>query len=115
ISELLSALLFQSPTCAFKFTSEWQTIELGLQSPGRNHPIRIDRDLAVFDLGADVFQTINADKEKGNSFVASILHQRAKFHVSHPNKYSPRDLLGDVPLEQVAREIAASNATSKER
>ncbi|WP_176016797.1 MULTISPECIES: serine/threonine-protein kinase [Burkholderia] len=115
IAELLSALLFQSPICAFKFTSEWQTIELGLQSPGRNHPIRVDRDLAVFDLGADVFQTINSDKEKGNAFVADILQQRAKFHVSHPNKHGPREMLGDVPLEQVAREIAASNATSKER
>lgn len=115
IAELLSALLFQSPVCAFKFTSEWQTIELGLQSPGRNHPIRVDRDLAVFDLGADVFQAINADKERGNEFVARILQQRAKFHVSHPNKHGPRELLGDVSLEQVAREIAASNSTSKER
>ncbi len=115
ISELLSALLFQSPSCAFKFTSEWQTIELGLQSPGRIHPIRIDRDVAVFDLGADVFQTITSDKEKGNEFVAQILQQRAAFHVSHPNGFSPRQLLGDVALEQVAREIASSNTTSKER
>ncbi len=115
IAELLSALLFQSPLCAFKFTSEWQTIELGLQSPARIHPIRIDRDVAVFDLGADVFQTITADKDKGNDFVATILQQRSTFHVSHPNEYGPRQLLGDIPLEQVAREIAASNTTSKER
>lgn len=114
IAELLSGLLFQSPVCAFKFTSEWQTIELGLQSPGRIHPIRIDRDLDVFDLGADVFQTITSDKDKGNAFVAKILQQRAKFHVSHP-KLGPKELLGDVPLEQVAKEIAASNSTSKER
>lgn len=115
IAELLSALLFQSPTCAFKFTSEWQTIELGLQSPGRIHPIRIDRDVAVFDLGADVFQTITSDKDTGNDFVARILQQRAAFHVSHPNEYGPRQLLGDVALEQVAREIASSNTTSRER
>ncbi|MDT3706308.1 MAG: hypothetical protein ROZ09_05735 [Thiobacillus sp.] len=115
VEELLSALLFQSPVCAFKFTSEWQTIELGLRSPGRNHPIREGRDLSVFDLGADVLQTINASgKDKGNDFVAQILQQRAKFHASHP-KWNPKDLLGDVPLEQVAREIASSNATSKER
>lgn len=115
IEELLSGLLFQSPACAFKFTSEWQTIELGLQSPGRIHPIRIDRDVSVFDLGADVFQTINASgKGKGRDFVAQILLQRAKFHVSHP-KFGPAQLLGDVPLEQVAREIASSENTSRDR
>ncbi|MDQ0080982.1 hypothetical protein J2W35_001319 [Variovorax boronicumulans] len=115
VEELLSALLFQSPTCAFKFTSEWQTIELGLRSPGRIHPIRIDRDLAVFDLGADVFETINGTgKDKGTDFVEQILRQRARYHVAHP-KFGPRELLGDVPLEQVAREIAVSSSTSRDR
>lgn len=115
IEELLSALLFQSPNCAFKFTSEWQTIELGLRSPGRIHPIRVDRDLAVFDLGADVLETINGTgKDRGTDFVEQILRQRAKFHVAHP-RYGPRELLGDVPLEQVAREIALSSTTSRER
>lgn len=115
VEELLSALLFQSPTCAFKFTSEWQTIELGLRSPGRIHPIRVDRDVAVFDLGADVFDTINSTgKDKGTDFVEQILRQRAKYHVAHP-KYGPRDLLGDVSLEQVAREIAVSSSTSRDR
>lgn len=115
IDEILSALLFQSPACAFKFTSEWQTIELGLRSPGRIHPIRVDRDLAVFDLGADVYDTINSSgKGRGEDFVEKILQQRANFHISHP-KYSPRDLLGDVPLEQVAKEIASSSSTSKEK
>lgn len=45
IERIISALLFQSPICAFKFTSEWQTIELGLKSPARIHPIRLGRDL----------------------------------------------------------------------
>jgi hypothetical protein len=115
VEELLSGLLFQSPVCAFKFTSEWQTIELGLQSPGRIHPIRDGRDLVVFDLGAEVFQTINASgKDKGTDFVAQILQQRSKFHSAHPS-HRPRDLLGDVPLETVAREIASSEVTSKDR
>ena len=115
VEELLSALLFQSPICAFKFTSEWQTIELGLSSPGRIHPIREGRDLAIFDLGGDVYQTIGASgKDKGNDFVAQILQQRAKFHLAHP-KFSPKELLGDVPLEHVAEDIASSSATSKER
>lgn len=115
VEELLSALLFQSPSCAFKFTSEWQTIELGLRSPGRIHPIRVDRDLSVFDLGADVFETINGiGKDKGTDFVEQILRQRARYHVAHP-KFGPRELLGDVALEQVAREIAVSSNTSRDR
>jgi hypothetical protein len=115
VEELLSALLFQSTVCAFKFTSEWQTIELGLYSPGRVHPIRIDRDVSVFDLGSLVHQTINGTgKGKGTDFVSQILQQRAKFHVAHP-AFTPKELLDDVTLEQVAREIASSNITSKDR
>jgi tRNA A-37 threonylcarbamoyl transferase component Bud32 len=108
IEAVLSALLFQSPTCAFKFTSEWQTIELGLRSPGRNHPIRIGRDLTVFDLGEDVFKTINAPGSAGKDFVAQILQLRAGLHAQHPRQRDPKVILGDVPLEQVAREIASS-------
>lgn len=111
IDELLSALLFQSPVCAFKFTSEWQTIELGLKSPGREHPVREGRDLTVFDLGADVLEAVNAQGNKGKNFVSQILEQRAALHIPHP-RIKPKDLLGDVALEQVAREIAASNETS---
>lgn len=109
IEALLSALLFQSPTCAFKFTSEWQTIELGLRSPGRNHPIRVGRDLTVFDLGEDVFKTINAPGYAGKDFVAQILQLRADLHAQHPRQRDPKAILGDVPLEQVAREIASSS------
>lgn len=109
IEALLSALLFQSPACAFKFTSEWQTIELGLRSPGRNHPIRIGRDLTVFDLGEDVFKTINAPGSAGKDFVAQILQLRADLHAQHPKQRDPKVILGDVPLEQVAREIASSS------
>lgn len=109
IEALLSALLFQSPSCAFKFTSEWQTIELGLRSPGRNHPIRVGRDLTVFDLGEDVFKTINAPGSAGKDFVAQILQQRAGLHAQHPKQRDPKVILGDVPLEQVARDIASSN------
>lgn len=112
VGELLSALLFQSPTCAFKFTSEWQTIELGLKSPGREHPIREGRDLTVFDLGGDVFRTVNSQGSRGKEFVSNILLQRAVLHPSHPNKRKPAELLGDVHLEQVAREIASAKDTS---
>lgn len=117
IEALLSALLFQSPSCAFKFSSEWQTIELGLRSPGRNHPIRVGRDLTVFDLGEDVFKTINAHGSSGKDFVAQILQQRAGLHAQHPQQKDPKIILGDVSLEQVAREIASSSegASQKKR
>ncbi len=109
IEALLSALLFQSPTCAFKFSSEWQTIELGLRSPGRNHPIRVGRDLTVFDLGEDVFKTISAPGSAGKDFIARILRLRADLHAQHPRQRDPSVILGDIPLEQVAREIASSS------
>ncbi|MBI4721165.1 MAG: hypothetical protein HY770_08115, partial [Chitinivibrionia bacterium] len=115
IEALLSALLFQSPTCAFKFTSEWQTIELGLKSPGRIHPIRVDRDLTVFDLGADVFKTINAPGSAGKDFVSRILQQRAGLHAQHPRQRNPRVILGDETLEQVAREIGSANEGSAQK
>jgi hypothetical protein len=115
IGELLSVLLFQNQYCAFKFTSEWQTIELGLKSPGKNHPIRIDRDLSVFDLGADVFETINGKGNRGKNFVASILRRRARVHPAHPPYQDPKKIIGDVSLEQVANEIASSEDTSNQR
>lgn len=115
VEALLSALLFQSPICAFKFTSEWQTIELGLRSPGRIHPIRVDRDLSIFDLGADVLEKINSPGSAGKQFVSRILMQRSKVLSSHPTERRPEVILGDVSLEQVAREIATVNETSGQK
>jgi hypothetical protein len=112
VGELLSTLLFQSPSCAFKFTSEWQTIELGLRSPGREHPIREGRDLTVYDLGADVFRIVNSSGGDGKRFVSDILLQRACLHPSHPKGRRPADILGDISLEAVAREIASARDTS---
>lgn len=112
IALLVSSLLFQSTICAFKFTSEWQTFELGLNSPGGNHPIRVDRDVSTFDLGADVYKTI---KKRGSSFVADILRQRALLYPQHLKRYLPAELLGDISLEEVAKEIASSSDTSATR
>lgn len=115
LESVLSGLLFSNPTCAFKFTSEWQTIELGLKSPGRVHPIRIGRDLALFDLGAEVYRTINQrGKGRGKDFVEQILLHRSKYYPDHPNK-TPSQLLGDITLEAVAKEIATSKANKKRR
>lgn len=115
IEELLSALLFQSPTCAFKLTSEAQTIELGLKSPGKLHPARIGRDLGVFDLGAEVYEKIKAQgKGNGKDFVEKILQQRATHFASHPSA-TPSVLLGDVALQSIATEIGNSRSNSPKR
>lgn len=115
IRTLLSALLFQSPSCAFKLTSEVQTIELGLKSPGERHPIRVGRDLSVFDLGAKVYQKIKK-KGKGNGryFVEEILSQRANYFTAHPET-TPSELLGDVQLKTIATEIGTSPKDSSRR
>ena len=115
IEELLSALLFQSPTCAFKLTSEAQTIELGLKSPGKHHPARIGRDLVVFDLGAEVYEKIKAQgKRNGKDFVEEILQHRAAHFASHPTA-TPSVLLGDVALQSIATEIGKSRSNSPKR
>ncbi len=115
IEELLSALLFQSPSCAFKLTSEAQTIELGLKSPGEIHPARVGRDLSVFDMGAEVYEKIKKQgKGSGRDFVEAILKQRAKHFAAHPDA-TPSQLLGDVPLETIASEIGASESSSRKR
>lgn len=115
IEELLSALLFQSPTCAFKLTSEAQTIELGLKSPGKLHPARVGRDLGLFDLGAEVYEKIKAQgKGNGKDFVEEILQQRAAHFASHPSA-KPSVLLGDVPLQRIATEIGNSRSNSPKR
>ena len=115
IEELLSALMFQSPSCAFKLTSEAQTIELGLKSPGEINLARVGRDLSVFDLGAEVYEKIKKPgKGNGRDFVEEILEQRAKHFVAHPVK-APGVLLGDVPLETIATEIGESASNSRKR
>ncbi len=116
IERIFSVLLFSDPICAFKFTSEWQTIELGLRSPGRVNPIRIDRDVSVFDLGSVVHATVKRRGEGlGKHFVEKILEQRAAHFPGHTGRYSPSQLLGDVTLETVAQDIASSGETSNTR
>ncbi len=65
IENLLSLLLFQSSSCAFKITSEAQTLELALRSPGQVERARVGRDYDVFDLGAEVYTRISARRRGG--------------------------------------------------
>jgi len=112
VEDVLSALIFQNPNCAFKMTSEAQTIFLSLKSPGTVNPAAHWRDFATFDLGAEVNQRLK-DRE-GKPFVEKILQQRAKFYPGHP-RGRPSEVLGDVPREQIAEIIASSKPDSNDR
>jgi hypothetical protein len=112
IRQLLSALLFQHPGCAFKITSEVQTMELELKTPGENLPAREGRDYSVFDLGSEVYDKIKG--QQGKDFVQQILSQRAAHFSAHPQA-TPSQVLGDVNLETIATEIAESSSTSSKR
>jgi hypothetical protein len=112
IKQVLSALLFQNPACAFKITSEVQTMELELKTPGENLPAREGRDYSVFDLGSAVYDEIKG--RQGRAFVEEILSHRARHFSAHP-QVKPSQILGDVNLETIAREIAKSSSTSSKR
>jgi hypothetical protein len=112
IEELLSSLLFQHPHCAFKLTSEAQTIFLSLKSPGQVHPAAAGRDFTTFDLGAEVQARLK--ERSGRQFVTQILDARARLFSGHP-KQSSAEVLGDVDLESIARTIAETETRSRER
>ena len=113
IVKLLGTLLFGDDRCAFKLTTEGQTLELGLRSPGLIERARAGRDYEPFDLAARVNERLKHSQE-GKTFLAKILKLRATQFVQHPDA-EPVALLGDTPLESVARHIAATGKTAGER
>lgn len=113
IEGLLSALIFQHPACAFKVTSEAQTIFLTLKSPGKVHLAAAWRDFQTFDLGADVHGRLR-QHHTGKRFVEDILRQRAQFYANHP-RLTPSKILGDVTYEEIAKTIALSRPESGDR
>jgi hypothetical protein len=112
IAELFSVLLFQNDACAFKLTSEAQTLVF-LKSPGQVELAREGRDLAQFDLGAEVYgKIISRQKGEGKDFVAKILGRRSRYYPNHPN-ISPEKILGDTSLAQIAENIVSTSRTSR--
>ncbi|MFW5871798.1 MAG: protein kinase domain-containing protein, partial [bacterium] len=103
IRELLSSLIFQSNECAFKITSEVQTIELVLFSPGMVEKAKKGRDFETFDLGSAVNQKIR--NKGGKQFVSEILLRRANSHPKHPAEVHPNEMLGDISLTKIAENI----------
>ena len=105
IEVLLSSLIFQDEICSFKFTSEIQTIEQKLYSPGQVEKAKVGRDIETFDLGSAVNEKIrDRSKEGGSYFILDILNKRKSHNRKHPN-YDPERLLGNVSLESIARSI----------
>ncbi len=114
IKTIFSVLLFQSPVGAFKLTTEAQTLEMALYSPGLVEKARVGRDYDVFDLGAEVYEKTKSRPKTGKLFIEEILERRAQYYPNHPN-VSPREILGDCALEDVARNITKTSETSRDR
>ena len=113
IQELMSSLLFSDPNCAFKLTTEAQTLEMILRSPGQVEVAREGRDYHVFDLGSEVNALIRS--KGGHQFVELVLRQRAKYCSNHPDNVSPKTMLGDSTLESIAETISTTGSSAKER
>ncbi|MDD2306069.1 MAG: hypothetical protein PHP53_15315 [Prolixibacteraceae bacterium] len=112
IIKLISELLFQDETCAFKFTTEAQTLEMVIMAPGSNSQAKIGRDYSIFDLGAEVNRVIREDQTEGRFFVESILLKRAKYFPLHPKNSIPSQILGDESLISIAESIVREEKAS---
>jgi hypothetical protein len=115
ISDLLSRVIFSEAGCAFKITTETQTLELVLRSPGLIESARDHRDYDVFDLGRAVNEALKGKGAKGQRFISDILIQRIRLTTDHSDRLTPEDRLGNVPLAEIARRIVATTPTSSAR
>lgn len=115
IRTLVSTLMFNHERCAFKVTTEAQTLELVLKSPGLVEEARIGRDYETFDLGAKINERLRQDAGRaGKAFIADVLAARAHQFPSHPN-LEPSQILGDASLESIARTIALSSKAAPKK
>jgi serine/threonine protein kinase len=109
ITPLISTFIFQSNKCAFKITTEEQTLNAILLSPGNQEKLRLDRDLQTYNLGNQV----NEEIRKNNDFVINILLKRSKCYLeSYPK---PIELLGDCSLLDIANNITQTGRKKKEK
>jgi hypothetical protein len=115
IEKLMSALLFQNQQCAFKLTTEGQTLEEILCSPGQIESARIGRDYEVFDLASEVNRLLRGGGNRGVKFISKVLEYRAQYYPLHPQHDSPQAVLGTTSLESIARSIVEVSNTSAAR
>jgi ABC1 atypical kinase-like domain len=115
IRDLISTLMFNHERCAFKVTTEAQTLELVLKSPGLVEEARIGRDYETFDLGAKINERLHQDAGRaGKEFIAEVLRARARQFPRHPD-VDPSAIVGDVTLEEIARTIVSTSKTAPEK
>lgn len=115
IRNLISTLMFNHEHCAFKVTTEAQTLELVLKSPGLVEEARIGRDYETFDLGAKINERLRQDAGRaGKEFIAEVLRARARQFPRHPPP-DPSEIVGDSSLEQIARTIGSTSKTAPEK
>jgi hypothetical protein len=115
IADLVSTLMFNHEQCAFKVTTEAQTLELVLKSPGLVEHARVGRDYDTFDLGAKINERLRQDRGRaGKKFIADVLRARARQLTHHPDA-DPAAIIGDVTLEQIARTIVSTSSNAPEK
>ncbi len=116
VQDVISCLLFQHPRCAFRITTEAQALHRVLRSPGGSAPADPNRDYEEFNLGNEVYRLLKAGSTTENvEFIAEILRRRGQQFHEELYRRQPVEVLGDVPLEQIARDIASSSASSPGR
>ena len=115
ILNLISELLFQDENCAFKFTTEAQTLEMVIKVPGNNQEAKIGRDYGIFDLGSEVNRIIHNNHHEGKQFISKILTKRAQYYPLHPKELSIIDILGDKSLTVIANNIVKGEKASDKK
>jgi serine/threonine protein kinase len=115
ILKLISELLFQDETCAVKFTTEAQTLEMVIKAPGNRSQAKIGRDYTVFDLGEEVNKIVHENPNEGKQFIEEILYKRSKFHPSHPKNVRPSAIVGDTTLKSIAESIVKKEKASEKK
>ncbi|MCD9186335.1 MAG: protein kinase [Pyrinomonadaceae bacterium] len=115
ILKLVSELLFQDETCAFKFTTEAQTLEMVIMAPGNTSHAKIGRDYTVFDLGSEVNKIIHENHHEGKEFIEKILSKRAKYFALHPQNLTVSSILGDKTLISIAENIVKETKASEKK
>lgn len=113
IIELVSTLLFQNLDCSFKFTTEVQTLEMVIRSPGNIEKAREGRDYNIFDLGYHVNEKVH--NHTGVKFVEKILYKRSQYHNAHPRELKPSEILGDTTLKSIAESIVIEGKASDKK
>lgn len=93
VRDLLPSLIFPSEVCAFKMTTEEQTLQQVV--PTSEHTIgnaREGRDYRIFNLGREVYSGLTRSGF-GERFMEEILRMRAQYHPMHPAA-NPSEIIG---------------------